>query len=140
MSAPALHVPRWRTLLAPGLATCIALAILLTLGVWQLQRKAWKEDLLAAINARAFGPAVAAPLQGTWPSWSPRSDEFRRVQLTGMFLHEREVQLYGLAEERRGQPLQGYYVFTPLQRPDGSVVMINRGFVPTALRDPAKRA
>jgi surfeit locus 1 family protein len=135
-----VRAPGWRALLAPALATAIALAILVTLGMWQLERKAWKEELLGAINARAFGPAVAAPREPVWPSWSPSKDEFRRVQVTGILLHDREVQLHGLAEERRGQPLQGYYVFTPLKQADGSVVMINRGIVPTALRDPTKRA
>ncbi|MGA0597923.1 SURF1 family protein [Enterovirga sp. CN4-39] len=130
----------WRGLVAPAIATAIALAILVTLGYWQLERKAWKEDLLAAINSRAFGAAVAAPAERDWPSWSPAQDEFRRVRLTGTFLHDREIQLHGLAEERRGQPLQGFYVFTPLQRPDGSIVMVNRGFVPTALRKPESRA
>jgi surfeit locus 1 family protein len=130
----------WRVLLAPAIATAIVLAILLSLGIWQLERKSWKEDLLAAIDARAFGPAAQVPAEGSWPSWSPASDEFRRVQLTGTFLHEREVLVHGLAEVRRGQALQGFYVFTPLRQADGSLVIVNRGFVPTELRDPAKRA
>jgi surfeit locus 1 family protein len=117
----------------------VALAILLTLGTWQLERKAWKEDLLAAIDARAFGQPVPAPPESAWPSWSPAKDEFRRVQLSGTFLHDREIRLHGLTEERRGQPLQGFYVFTPLRLPDGAIVMVNRGFVPTALRDTARR-
>ncbi len=133
-------IPAWRSLLAPAIATAIALAILVTLGIWQLERKSWKESLLAAIDTRAFGTAVPAPAEGAWSSWSPAADEFRRVQLSGTFLHDREVQLHGLAEERRGQALQGFYVFTPLRKADGSLVMINRGFVPTELRDPAKRA
>jgi surfeit locus 1 family protein len=43
----------WRSLLAPGLATLIALAILIGLGTWQLERKAWKESVIAQIQARA---------------------------------------------------------------------------------------
>nr|WP_246736230.1 SURF1 family protein [Enterovirga sp. DB1703] len=116
------------------------MAILLALGFWQLERKAWKEGLLSSIDARAFGEPVPVPQEADWPSWSADRDEFRRVRLSGTFLHDREVQLHGLAEERRGQPLQGFYVFTPLRQAEGSIVMVNRGFVPTALRDPAKRA
>ena len=134
------RAPGWRVLIAPTVATLVALAILLTLGMWQLERKAWKENLLGAINARAFGPAVQVPAELEWPSWSPARDEFRRVEVTGTLLHDKEVQLHGLAEERRGQALQGFYIFTPLRRPDGSIVMVNRGVVPTALRDPSKRA
>ncbi|MFL5158294.1 MAG: SURF1 family cytochrome oxidase biogenesis protein, partial [Microvirga sp.] len=43
MTASSLH--KGRSLVLPGLATLIALAILIGLGTWQLQRKAWKEDL-----------------------------------------------------------------------------------------------
>ena len=129
----------WRVLLAPTVATAVALAILIALGLWQLERKAWKEALLSAVDARAFGAPVSAPAETAWPDWSPARDEFRRVELRGTFLHDREIQLHGLAEERRGQALQGFYVFTPLRRSDGSLVMVNRGFVPTALRAPATR-
>lgn len=128
-----------RGLLLPGLATAIALAILLGLGFWQLDRKSWKEGLLAAIAARAHGPAGQVVPEADWPRWRATADEFRRVRLSGTFLHDKEVQLHGLAEERRGQPLQGFYVFTPLKREDGTIVVVNRGIVPTELRDPARR-
>ena len=131
---------RWRSLLAPGLASLAALAILVTLGIWQLERKAWKEGLLAAIAARSHGEPGAAVPEAEWPRWRAEDDEFRRVRLTGTFLHDREIPLHGLAEERRGQALQGYYLFTPLRLPDGAVVIVNRGFVPTPLRDPARRS
>ena len=42
-----------RSLILPGLAALVALAILIGLGTWQLQRKAWKEDLIAQIETRA---------------------------------------------------------------------------------------
>lgn len=130
---------RWRSLLAPGLASLVALAILVALGIWQLERKAWKEGLLAAIAERSHGEPGATVPEPDWPRWRPADDEFRRVRLTGTYLHEREIPLHGLAEERRGQALQGYYLFTPLRLADGAVVIVNRGFVPTPLRDPARR-
>ncbi len=139
MSAASRPAASWRVLVWPTVAAAVALAILLTLGMWQLERKAWKEDLLAAIDARAFGQPVSTPAESAWPNWSPARDEFRRVQLSGFFLHDLEIRLHGLTEERRGQPLQGFYVFTPLRLADGAIVMVNRGFVPTALRDAARR-
>jgi surfeit locus 1 family protein len=130
---------RLRPLLAPGLATVIALAILVSLGSWQLERKAWKEGLIARIDARAHGaPAEIVP-EARWPDWRAEDDEFRRVRVTGMFLHDREVAVHGLMSGGRGSPVQGYYLFTPLRLTSGAFVLVNRGFVPTELRDPARR-
>lgn len=126
-------------LLGPGLATLIALAVLLALGFWQLERLAWKESLIAQIEARAHGaPAEIVP-EARWPDWRAADDEFRRVRLTGTFLHDLEVAVHGLMSGQRGSPLQGYYIFTPLRLASGAVVMVNRGFVPMDLRDPARR-
>ncbi|HEX2137388.1 MAG TPA: SURF1 family protein [Microvirga sp.] len=129
----------WRSLVAPGLAALVALGVLVALGTWQLQRKAWKEDLIARIEARAHGEPGAILPEEAWPSWRAEADEFRRVRVTGTFLHEHEAPVHGLAPAERGAPVQGFYLFTPLRLPSGAVVLVNRGFVPSALRDPASR-
>lgn len=131
---------RWRSLIVPGLAALIALAILIGLGAWQLQRKAWKEDLIAQIEARAYGEPGAIVPEADWSTWRADQDEFRKVRVTGTFLHASETPVYGLAStEQRGQPVQGYFLLTPLRLDNGAIVMINRGFVPTPLKDPASR-
>ncbi len=130
---------RWRGLVLPAAITLVGLAILIGLGSWQIERKAWKEGLLGAIADRAHEAPGAIVPQAMWPTWDAASDEFRRVQLSGVFLHDREIPVHGLAEDRRGDGLQGYYVFTPLRLAEGATVMINRGFVPTDLRDPRRR-
>ncbi len=138
MTASSLQ--RGRSLILPGLVTLIALAILIGLGTWQLQRKAWKEDLVSQIETRAFGEPGAIVPETEWPHWRADQDEFRKVRVTGTFLHEFEVPVYGLARgERQGAPIQGYYLITPLKLASGAIVMVNRGFVPTDLRDPARR-
>ncbi len=127
-------------LLAAAVASAIALAILISLGLWQLERKAWKEGLLAQIQARAYGePGEIAP-PSAWGSWRADVDEFRRVRVTGTFRHDLETLVHGLMPASRGAPAQGFYVFTPLERPDGTTLLINRGFVPTELKEPEKRA
>lgn len=128
----------WRDLLAPGLAALVCLAILLGLGTWQLQRRTQKEDLIARIVARArVEPPAPLPAPD---AWDPRADEFRRVRVTGTLLHDRETLVHGLAAGAvPGRALQGYYVITPLRREDGSIVLVNRGFVPTELRRPEDR-
>ncbi|WP_112663273.1 SURF1 family protein [Microvirga flavescens] len=135
----AAALPRWRSLIAPGIATLVALAILVTLGTWQLQRKSWKEGLIAQIEARSHGDAGAILPEARWDSWQAREDEFRQVRLTGTFLNQFETPVYGLAPAQRGSPLQGFYLMTPLRLGDGAIVMVNRGFVPTELRDPKTR-
>jgi surfeit locus 1 family protein len=128
-----------RSLVFPSLAAFVAFAILIGLGTWQLQRKAWKDGLLAQIEARAHGePGAIAPPSG-WTTWRAREDEFRRVRVTGTFLHPHETPVYGLAPGQRGAPAQGYYLMTPLRLADGATVMVNRGFVPMELRDPTTR-
>ncbi len=139
MTQPAA-LPSGRSLVLPGLATLVALAILLGLGTWQLQRKAWKEGLIAQIQARAYGePGSIAP-EAEWSAWSAERDEYRKVRVTGTFLHPFETPVYGLAPGGQpGMPTQGYYLITPLRLPGGAVVMVNRGFVPMQLKEPASR-
>ncbi|KQP31090.1 surfeit 1 [Methylobacterium sp. Leaf104] len=136
--ASTLRPGAWRSILAPGLVSLVCLAILLGLGIWQLERKGEKEALIARILARA---KVEPP--GTLPvpqNWDPVRDEFRRVRVIGSFQHEKETLVHGLAAgEVPGRALQGYYLLTPFQIQDGGTVLINRGFVPTELKATANR-
>lgn len=127
----------WRGLIAPGIATLVALAILLGLGVWQVERKTWKENLIARIVSQSKADPVAPPAHGTW---DPATDEFRHVRVSGRFLNDKETLVHGLAAgDTPGRALQGFYVITPLARTDGGTVLVNRGFVPTELKAQATR-
>lgn len=139
MTAHAPPARGWTSLIGVGIAALVALAVLIGLGTWQLQRKAWKEDLIAQIEARSHGAPGAIVPEAQWPQWRAAEDEFRRVRVTGTFLHDREALVHGLAPGTRGAPVQGFFLFTPLRLESGAVVMVNRGFVPTDLRDPASR-
>ena len=132
MTASATPRVAWRSLIAPGLASLVALAILLGLGTWQLERRAWKEDLIGRILRQSRAEPVAPPAPD---AWDPARDEFRHVRVSGHFLNDRETLVHGLAAgETPGRALQGYYVLTPFVRQDGGTVLINRGFVPTELK------
>lgn len=120
-----------RYLFAAGMIVCIIL--LTALGVWQVERLAWKTDLIARVNARVHAPAVAAPRPGI--AVSRAGDEYRHVTVHGRFLNADESEVYTLSELGAG-----YWVMTPLKRDDGSIVYVNRGFVPEDKRDPATRA
>ena len=47
-------------LLAPSIASLIVLAMLLSLGNWQMNRKTWKEGLIAQRTGTAEKPPVEA--------------------------------------------------------------------------------
>ncbi len=124
-----------KRLLWPGLAMLAALGLLIALGTWQMQRLAWKEGLIAAIEERAHAAPVtlaAAEQRAT----SGEDVEYTRVTVEGAFLNEREIHLYALD----GAYGPGFHVITPLRLADGSMVLVNRGYVPNDLKDRAKRA
>jgi len=131
-----------RGLVLPALAALVAFLILIGLGTWQLERLAWKEELLARVEARVHGPPAAVPAPELWPKLSREADEYRRVRARGTFDHGREALVYTVRGEDAVGPVkgQGYLVVTPLLRPDGPPILINRGFVPSDRRDPATRA
>lgn len=122
-----------RALLCSGLL--LAFLAFMALGIWQIERRAWKLDLIARVDARVHAAPVPAPASAQWPAVDAASDEYRRVRLQGHFLHDRETLVQALSE--RGA---GFWVLTPLVRPDGSIVLVNRGFVPPERRERATRA
>ena len=130
-----------RGLLVPSLFALVALAILLALGTWQMERRAWKSALIADVEARTGAPAVPVPPRAEWDSLDRAANEYRHVTATGRFDHARETLVYTVQSDARG-PYKGpgFWVMTPLMQPDGSAILINRGFVPEDRRDPATRA
>jgi len=119
-----------RSLLVPGVVVAAAFAVLIALGVWQLERKAWKENLIATLAERMVAPPSAVPQRGQWQSLDQARDEFRRVTMRGVFAPGREARVYsggaGLREDVKGP---GYFAFSPARLPDGSAVVVNRGYV-----------
>ena len=110
-----------------------ALAVLLGLGIWQLQRLQWKEGLIAEIEARtkaqpiSLGEAVALAQKGEDVS-------YLCVRAEGRFDHAKERYFFTSVDGT-----VGWDVITPLMTENGEVVLIDRGFVPDALKDPASR-
>lgn len=112
-----------------------AVAVLILLGVWQVQRLGWKLDLIERIEQRVHAEPVTAPTDTGLSAGQLDDIEYSRVRAEGEFRHDLEVQVYALTDLGAG-----YWVMTPLQRSDAvGVLWVNRGFVDTALRDPATR-
>jgi len=140
-STPTLDTPAGRPRSAAvraALAVCAALAFagFFALGTWQVERRAWKLDLIARVEQRVHAPAADAPGRERWPQVNAAADEYRRVRLAGTFLHDKETLVQ--ASTRLGA---GFWVLTPLQAADGGIVLVNRGFVPPEAKDrPARKA
>ena len=134
-AVPALSLGRrLRPLLVPALFTLIAGAFLMSLGVWQVRRLAWKENLLAAIDQRTRATPAPLPPPAAWPALNPADYEYRRVALTGTLDDGKETLVFGSTPYG-----VGFYVMTPMHLRDGGVVLVNRGYVPAEFKDPATR-
>ena len=101
----------------------------LSLGTWQVQRRAWKLDLIERIDQRVHAQPVAVPAPADWPRISKETHEYLPVSAQGRWLEGRSVLTQAVSELGAG-----FWLLTPLQQADGSQVLVNRGFVPTAER------
>lgn len=123
MTAEAPARRRFRLDLRLTFCAVPALAVLVGLGAWQLQRLDWKEGVIAERAARLAAPPLAIEDIGD-ADW--RGLEHRRVRLSGRYLHDREMLVVNRL--RRGQA--GYGLVTPLVLGDGAAVLVDRGWVP----------
>jgi surfeit locus 1 family protein len=127
--------PAARSLIAPGLATLVALAILLSLGTWQMQRLDWKLALIAQVEARARALPQPLPPVTDWPRLNPAADEFRAMSAALRFVPGAEVGVYGNeTDPATGLARPGTWRFALAETADGGRLLVNRGFVPDARR------
>ncbi|WP_427307798.1 SURF1 family protein [Cupriavidus sp. H39] len=117
----------WLTALA--LFAAAAIAGLVALGNWQVERRAWKLGLIAQVAERVHAPPVAAPAPAQWAGLTRANAEYRRVRASGTFLDDRQTLVQAVTEQGGG-----YWVMTPLRLADGSTVLVNRGFVAEPFR------
>lgn len=114
------------------IAALVAMALLLGLGFWQLDRLQQKRVIIEKIAAGAVARPVPAPGYGK----TRNSDmQYRRVFATGIYRHDLEIQVYAIG----GSGAPGFRVFTPLERDTDGVILVNRGWVAQALKDPRSR-
>jgi surfeit locus 1 family protein len=124
-----------RSLLAGGAASLVGVAILVSLGVWQLHRLAWKEGLIAAADSRAHAAPTPLPPPADWPAMKPADYEYQHVSTRGTYDYAHQELIFSSLEEPRGpQGGVGYYVMTPLKLDSGETVIVDRGFVPEPLK------
>lgn len=113
-----------------GAAWIIAIAGLVALGIWQVERLAWKQNLISQVAARLSASPTPPPvIVGS-------QDAYRRVVAVGVFVQARDTLVQ--ASTIRGP---GWWIITPLRSTGGHLILINRGYVPvrSAPPPPARR-
>jgi surfeit locus 1 family protein len=122
-----------RPALWPTLFSLPVLLVCLGLGVWQMERREWKRDILDRIAANQAAPAMTLEelLRG-----DPLRHEYGKVNVTGTFLHDKEFFLAARSLKNK----VGLHVVTPVRTDDGRIVLFDRGWIASEARDPAKRA
>ncbi len=113
------------------LALAAAFAGFVALGAWQLQRMAWKHELIARVDARIHADPADLPGRERWAGVDAASDEYRRVRAGGRFLDIAPTRVQAVTE--RGP---GWWVLAPFETDRGDIVLVNRGYVASDV-DPA---
>jgi surfeit locus 1 family protein len=108
-----------------------SVVILLALGFWQLERREWKRELLAELR---HALSDTAPLREFRDAEPDQGQDYIRVRLKGVFDHAQERYLFAVAGRE-----PGWQVITPLKSVDRRLVLVNRGFIPERLKEPASR-
>lgn len=102
----------------------IATGLLIALGGWQLQRRMWKHELIAAVNERVGAPAILVPGPDEWSTLSAQAHAYRHVRVTGRFLAGRDTLVLAVSDLG-----SGYWVMSPIDT-GRFTLLVNRGFVP----------
>jgi surfeit locus 1 family protein len=108
-----------RRMIFPLLLGILGTAVLISLGVWQLQRLAWKEGILAEIDARMAAAPVALPADP-----EPARDRFLPVTASGTITDE-EIDVL-VSVKGTGA---GYRIISAFETDDGRRILLDRGFV-----------
>ena len=129
---------RDKGLLWPALMTFAGVILGLSLGTWQMQRRAWKNELISTIEART-GIAPLPP--EAWPNLKCQtvqevglelSCEYMKVTLRGTWDHarERHVFICGAQASERNRWARLLDLHAAVFADGATEIFVNRGFVP----------
>lgn len=96
-----------------------AICVFVMLGNWQLQRLAWKQAMLADIEAQAAIDITETRLDLT------QAADFQRGYILGTYLNKPPVKIGPRTHEGKS----GYHILQPFRTVQGQNIMINRGWV-----------
>lgn len=103
----------------------VGTSILLWLGLWQVDRLAWKQELLGQIEERIAGAPVGLPADP-----DPEADQYLSVEVSGTFGAD---DITVLASTKQVGAI--YRIIAPFTTTEGRTILVDRGFVLDELRD-----
>jgi cytochrome oxidase assembly protein ShyY1 len=123
--------PSKHGILLPGLFTLAVFLVLLGLGLWQVERLAWKEGLIVTLERRVNAPIEPLPQPKEWAQLLQETDEFRRVRAVVEFVDRPHAHAFtGGSALRPDVKAPGYFVFVPARLASGEIVVIDAGYTP----------
>jgi surfeit locus 1 family protein len=124
----------------PAILTLILVAGLIALGIWQINRKAWKEALIETLTQRLAAAPSELPPPSRWAELTQAEDEYRRVRFTAELVPGEDALIFTSGSTFRPDVSgPGYWVFAPARLAGGNTVVVDRGFLPNGQQDPAAR-
>jgi surfeit locus 1 family protein len=119
-----------------GIFTALTLALLIGLGVWQLQRRVEKHALIAQLTERLAASPETLPPAAQWNALTPARDEFRRVRFSAVYETRPDAMVYSAGSAiREDISGPGTWAFLPARLPTGETIVINTGFVQNTMQD-----
>lgn len=119
-----------------GIFTLLTLALLIGLGVWQLQRRVEKHALIAQLTERLAAEPGALPPPAQWSTLTPARYEFRRVRFSATYEPRPDAMVYSSGSAIRDDVSgPGTWAFLPARLSSGETVVINAGFVQNTMQD-----
>jgi cytochrome oxidase assembly protein ShyY1 len=123
-----LYAPKWILL---HLAVALGVFVMVNLGFWQIDRLHQRQDFNAIISSRF--DVASRPLDAVRAEHKqPRDAEWLKVQITGQYLSGEDIVIVNVSQD--GQA--GKNIVTPLQLPNGEILLVNRGFVSLVMTPP----
>jgi cytochrome oxidase assembly protein ShyY1 len=123
-----------------GIFTLVMVAVFAGLGIWQLQRRAEKHALIAALNERLASAPDPLPQPSRWAALTQANDEFRRVRFTATYARLPDAMVYSSGSAVRADVSgPGTWAFLPARLAGGEIVVVNAGFVQNTMQDRAQQ-
>jgi cytochrome oxidase assembly protein ShyY1 len=119
-----------------GIFTALTVALLIGLGVWQLQRRVEKHALILALTERLAAAPEALPPAAQWNALTPARDEFRRVRFSAVYESRPDAMVYSAGSAiREDISGPGTWAFMPARLASGETIVIDTGFVQNTMQD-----
>jgi cytochrome oxidase assembly protein ShyY1 len=118
--------------------TVLMVALFVGLGIWQLERRAEKHALIAALSARVTAVPQPLPPPSQWPILNAGNDEFRRVTFTATYVRLPDAMVYSAGSAvREDASSPGTWAFLPARLGSGEMVVIDAGFIANTMQERA---